>query len=149
MTLINCKECGKEISDQAKRCPNCGAKTEVSNKQKKNIIIVLCVIVVLVVASVVISNIRASNPLYKYSRDTISILQDYKNNNITYNVAHDKIEGVQNLLNKEDIKQLELGVQIQYTGLSIKLSSIMWDLIKFKGLSNSQIDEYIKELKKY
>ncbi len=24
MSLINCKECGKEISDQAKACPNCG-----------------------------------------------------------------------------------------------------------------------------
>ncbi len=24
MALINCKECGKEISDQAKFCPNCG-----------------------------------------------------------------------------------------------------------------------------
>lgn len=25
MALIKCKECGKEISDKAKRCPNCGA----------------------------------------------------------------------------------------------------------------------------
>lgn len=25
MALINCKECGKEISDQASACPNCGA----------------------------------------------------------------------------------------------------------------------------
>ncbi len=24
MALINCKECGKEISDQAKSCPHCG-----------------------------------------------------------------------------------------------------------------------------
>jgi len=24
MALINCKECGKEISDTAKKCPNCG-----------------------------------------------------------------------------------------------------------------------------
>ena len=27
MALINCKECGKEISDTAVRCPNCGCKT--------------------------------------------------------------------------------------------------------------------------
>lgn len=26
MALIKCKECGKEISDQANACPNCGAK---------------------------------------------------------------------------------------------------------------------------
>lgn len=25
MALINCSECGKQISDQASRCPNCGA----------------------------------------------------------------------------------------------------------------------------
>jgi uncharacterized paraquat-inducible protein A len=25
MSLINCKECGKEISDQATGCPHCGA----------------------------------------------------------------------------------------------------------------------------
>ncbi len=31
MALIKCKECGKEISDQATTCPNCGAKTESAN----------------------------------------------------------------------------------------------------------------------
>lgn len=24
MALINCPECGKEVSDKAKTCPNCG-----------------------------------------------------------------------------------------------------------------------------
>jgi hypothetical protein len=28
MALIKCKECGKEISDQAKTCPSCGAKVK-------------------------------------------------------------------------------------------------------------------------
>lgn len=26
MAMINCKECGKEISTEAKACPHCGAK---------------------------------------------------------------------------------------------------------------------------
>jgi predicted amidophosphoribosyltransferase len=26
MALKNCKECGKEVSTQAKTCPNCGAQ---------------------------------------------------------------------------------------------------------------------------
>lgn len=26
MALINCKECGKEVSDKAISCPNCGAQ---------------------------------------------------------------------------------------------------------------------------
>ena len=25
MALVNCSECGKEISDKAEACPNCGA----------------------------------------------------------------------------------------------------------------------------
>ena len=28
MALIKCKECGKEISDKAKTCPNCGNPTK-------------------------------------------------------------------------------------------------------------------------
>lgn len=28
MSLINCPECGKEISDKAKMCPNCGYQNE-------------------------------------------------------------------------------------------------------------------------
>ena len=26
MTLIKCKECGKEVSDKAEKCPNCGCQ---------------------------------------------------------------------------------------------------------------------------
>ena len=33
MALINCPECGKEISDQAVSCPNCG--TPISKGEKK------------------------------------------------------------------------------------------------------------------
>ena len=37
MALIHCNECGKEISDQATVCPNCGAKTQTwfNNQQQK------------------------------------------------------------------------------------------------------------------
>lgn len=38
MSMINCKECGKEISDQAEKCPNCGCpvqqKTTENNTSK-------------------------------------------------------------------------------------------------------------------
>lgn len=39
MALIHCNECGKEISDQATVCPNCGAKTQTwfNNQQLKKI----------------------------------------------------------------------------------------------------------------
>lgn len=33
MALINCPECGKEVSDTAPRCPNCG---HIINKKEAN-----------------------------------------------------------------------------------------------------------------
>lgn len=53
--LINCSECGKEVSDKAKTCPNCGCpikgiipkeqkeKKHLSRKEKKHITIA-CII---------------------------------------------------------------------------------------------------------
>ena len=32
--LIKCPECGKEISDQASSCPNCGCPISISNNQQ-------------------------------------------------------------------------------------------------------------------
>ena len=58
MALINCPECGKEISDNANKCVNCGCpiiKYEniyaEKSKKKKNPIVVL---VILVIAAVLI-----------------------------------------------------------------------------------------------
>jgi len=33
MSIVKCEECGKEISNSAKNCPNCGAKTLTSKKR--------------------------------------------------------------------------------------------------------------------
>ena len=35
MALIDCEECGKEISKKAELCPNCGAPTKWGKKQAK------------------------------------------------------------------------------------------------------------------
>ena len=35
MALINCTECGKEISDKAATCPNCGAPVTVQSSPQK------------------------------------------------------------------------------------------------------------------
>ena len=35
MALINCPECGKEISDEAKTCPNCGKPLKKPKEKKK------------------------------------------------------------------------------------------------------------------
>lgn len=50
MALINCKECGKEVSDQAESCPNCGNIIKEKAKSKK-----VGVIVVLIACSISIT----------------------------------------------------------------------------------------------
>lgn len=41
MALKPCKECGKEISDKAKSCPNCGAKIEPKMSLGKFLLVIL------------------------------------------------------------------------------------------------------------
>lgn len=51
MALIECPECGKEVSDTAKKCPNCGytlKKSIIANpKFKKTLLIVVCILAVI------------------------------------------------------------------------------------------------------
>ena len=49
MALINCPECGKEISDKANACPNCGYKTKKEIQVNKKHIIVLMASIIAVV----------------------------------------------------------------------------------------------------
>ncbi len=58
MALIKCPECGKEISDKAKRCPNCACSLK---KNKKVIIIVFSIIMLLVIGLII---------FYIYSQNT-------------------------------------------------------------------------------
>ena len=46
MALINCPECGKEISDSVKKCIHCGAKIKKRKPiSKKVVLIILCIII--------------------------------------------------------------------------------------------------------
>lgn len=38
MALINCPECGKEISDKAASCPNCGCPIKKTDQEEKRIV---------------------------------------------------------------------------------------------------------------
>lgn len=58
MALIQCPECQKEISDQAKFCPNCGYKlnamsVEDKNKIKKIIFSIIGIIVAIILIVVI------------------------------------------------------------------------------------------------
>lgn len=63
MALIKCPECGKEVSNQLKKCNNCGYKLKQVDKKKKKIIIIAGVVILAlaIVASIVGVNISKSN----------------------------------------------------------------------------------------
>lgn len=52
MAIIKCSECGKEISDKAKKCIHCGYKIKRNNKNNKAIKIVIILVILLVIALV-------------------------------------------------------------------------------------------------
>lgn len=83
MALIKCSECGKEISDTAKRCPNCGYKDERKAKRNKKIFIIPVSIVVILMCIFCILKLIDNNN--SPANQTIKIIElDYgKNINIT------------------------------------------------------------------
>lgn len=53
MALINCPECGKEISDSTKICPHCGYKLKNKSDGKKWMIPVIIISVVVIIALII------------------------------------------------------------------------------------------------
>ena len=51
MALVPCRECGKEVSDQAEKCPYCGIKTPSAKHRKIKLAITLIVVLLVVGAS--------------------------------------------------------------------------------------------------
>lgn len=67
--LIKCSECGKEVSDKANSCPNCGApvkedeiqeeiKTGIKVSKKLAIILIIALSLIIVVAFVYVEEFR-------------------------------------------------------------------------------------------
>ena len=56
MALIKCKECGKEISDQATNCPNCGCPINddtITKEVKASKKVAIFIIVILVIVCII------------------------------------------------------------------------------------------------
>lgn len=83
MALINCPECGKEISDTCESCIHCGyklsnnasSKDKKANKKKVSIIAILLVIVIIIgisIASILIINsIRENNRIEQEKQEQL------------------------------------------------------------------------------
>lgn len=81
MALIKCPECGKEISDKASACPNCGYKTKKEIQVNKKQIIVLIALIIAVVG--IIFGIRIfGNSMPKELSLTLGMTQEEVHNRI-------------------------------------------------------------------
>ena len=151
MALIKCKECGKEISDQAKICPNCGAKTEVLEQKRYNIIIAICIAIVVFIAILSVYLIYTSNPIYKYKQEAISILENYKNNKnlVSIESLSKQIDDLQKEFDKQYKDNDKLSYSLFSNGLGLISNGISIDGINSNTISNAKIDEYIKQLQMY
>lgn len=68
MALIKCPECNKEISNTAKRCPNCGYKLPNNKKNIKKETKITLIIVILIIIFLGFTFIEIKDdPLYLYT----------------------------------------------------------------------------------
>lgn len=64
MALIKCEECGKEISDKSKKCPNCGAPNKIQIKKDNfTIAILVPIFLLLFLASMFIIHVSIKGGL--------------------------------------------------------------------------------------
>jgi len=82
MALVNCKECGKEVSDKAKTCPHCGSKLPPITTMGTKVILglILCIVGFIILSAIVkqcSSNIQTiqqeSEQNKKRKADSISV----------------------------------------------------------------------------
>ena len=100
MALIKCSECGKEISDQAERCPDCGCPIGKGKKRinKKLLIIPIVIVVVGVVGGILL-----------YKRDQI-IKRQERINDATKRIESLLKEGIPSQKDYDDIVKLYEGL---------------------------------------
>lgn len=78
MALIKCPECGKEISDKARRCVHCGVKRKKTQKRKlkKSAIIVMSSILVVLLGTIICFNLFSTSNANKSVLDSTHLKVD-------------------------------------------------------------------------
>lgn len=154
MALIKCKECGKDISDTAKVCINCGAKTEKAKLVNKKIKLygIISIIIILIVCGIIL--IYNNNPLVKNKNKAISLFEKYKNDEIDTPKLVDELKQLSNDIEilsdqENDFSKSSslsfLSSKLYYMSYQIQSKYLSWN--SHEGTSDSKIDEYIKEIK--
>ena len=114
------------------------------NKQKKNIFIAAIIIVLIGIIGTSLYFIKNNNPMQKYSKEVVSILEKYKNKELTNKEAQEKIY----IIYKDIINIYDKNNDIDYLTFATLINRIETQIFP-NGISIDQIYEYIKELQKY
>ena len=142
MALIVCKECGQEMSENAKVCPHCGNPNNKDNKKKEYFILGICIALIILIIIGGIFSIRSASTTYKYSRATIKVLEQYKNDEIDEEEAMEKLDKLGDEL--DEIQKEEDSSKL--LSLELDISSIHADFLLDK-ITLSELDNYIFKLK--
>lgn len=133
VSLLNCKECGQEISSKADKCPHCGFKQK---KSKKTLIIVIIIFVILWI----IYTAGKINELYKIELRGLSepkTMADSLYNKIQFNSK--KINNFKYLDLRFEEKKSILLDQIIVTALfiyfgkderKIRIAKLYWEMLE-------------------
>ena len=146
MALIQCNECGKEISDQAKVCPHCGAKTIKAKESKQNISKTLIIIAIIILVIAILIGIYLFMPINQYKRQAKTITNLYLNDKYTSEEAMKKLED----LSKEISEIYDETHNTNYLLLNSKITGINTDIymytIKKNYDSKLKIEQDLKDL---
>ena len=155
MALIKCKECGKDISDTAKVCINCGAKTEKAKRDNKNIVRSGIVILIIVLLASVMFAIYNHNPKIKVCNKSINILEKYRKDEIDTPKLINELKTLSNEAETLSKKARKSKTQLDLSNISITLYLMSYEISDTYYYWNShaetndvKIDEYIKNIKK-
>lgn len=162
MALIKCIECGKEVSDKAKKCPHCGANNKIQSRKKDNKNI-LPIIICLLLACLLIGGGIFAYQVLKDNNDT-----DVKaeNSETTNNKEYSSFFPYPSINNKEELnkalsngkvilfiaqssckysKQFSPTVDIIRNDYNLNVYLIMLDKIDFNNIMgiNNDFDNYL------
>lgn len=144
MALIKCPECGKEISDKAASCPNCGyesfkKKKKITKKSAVIIGVIVAVIVFVIAMLLLFQLVFKNNKLNKNSEDNqligVETVDDFLENFSDCAASY--------MLTNKALKYIKENARKEYFAAS--LTNIVSELKK-QGIDTQQV-EYITNAK--
>jgi hypothetical protein len=134
MALIKCWECEKEISNSAKSCPSCGAKSKVKNTSSSPLIILLPIIIISIfLVKDYTDEFKISKYIFNYFENGSQTQQD--------------IHAIRNVLSPTPEQQI-INEQKAFEQAKIYQQQINAQTNRYDTLGNQQqIDDLLKQLK--